>query len=408
VDQVLIDWLLTVFKKEHGIDLTNDKMVLQRLKEAAEKAKKELSNAPTTEINLPFLTADNTGPKHLITSLKRSTFEQMIEPVIERTLEPCRRALADAKVSTSEIDEVVLVGGSTRIPLVQKKVSELFGKEPNRSVNPDEVVAMGAAIQGGVLSGDVSNMVLLDVTPLSLGIETLGGICHILISRNTTIPVQKSEVFSTAQDNQNAVDIQVSQGERQMAKDNRLLGKFRLEGIELAPKGIPQIEVIFDIDANGILNVTAKDKKSGKEQQITIQGSSGLSKDEIEKMVEEAEAHEASDKEKRDLIEASNKLDNEIYQVSKLLDEHKEKVPADEVEKLEQAIADATEAKDSEDVERMKAASESLMASAQKLSQIAYAQQPGEDAGSATAEEAPQNTSEGDDDIIDVDFEDAD
>jgi molecular chaperone DnaK len=407
VDQVLIEWLLSVFKKEHGIDLTNDKMVLQRLKEAAEKAKKELSNAPSTEINLPFLTADNTGPKHLITSLSRSKFEQMIDPVIERTLGPCRRALADAGVSTSEIDEVVLVGGSTRIPLVQKKVSALFGKEPNRSVNPDEVVAMGAAIQGGVLSGDVTNMVLLDVTPLSLGIETLGGICHVLIARNTTIPVQKSEVFSTAQDNQSAVDIQVFQGERPMAKDNRLLGKFRLEGIELAPKGIPQIEVAFDIDANGILNVTASDKKTNKEQKITIQSSSGLKEEDIDRMVQEAEANEAADKEKRELIEATNKIDNEIYQVSKLLDEHKEKVPAEEVESLEKSISEANDAKDSEDLERIKAASEGLMAAAQKLSQVASAAQQNQ-GSAAPADEAPQEEAGGDDDIIDVDFEDAD
>merc|ERR1711981_451622 len=246
VDQILIAWILREFKKDTGIDLTGDKMVLQRLKEAAEKAKKELSSAQNTEINLPFLTADQTGPKHFMQGLSRSKFEQMIEPIIERTLEPCRRALSDANVSAREIDEVILVGGSTRIPLVQKKVTELFGKEPNRSVNPDEVVAMGAAIQGGVFSGDVTDVLLLDVTPLSLGIETLGGVCHVLIERNTTIPVKKSETFSTAQDNQTAVDIQVHQGERQMARDNRILGKFRLEGIELAPRGVPQVEVTFD------------------------------------------------------------------------------------------------------------------------------------------------------------------
>merc|ERR1712072_585579 len=268
------------FKKEHGIDISKDKMVAQRLKEQAEKSKKELSSAMSTDINLPFLTADASGPKHLMLNLSRSKFEQMISDIIERTLDPCRRAIKDAGVSTSEIDEVILVGGSTRIPLVQAKVKQMFGKEPNRSVNPDEVVAMGAAIQGGVLSGDVTDVLLLDVTPLSLGIETLGGICHKLIPRNTTIPTKKSETFSTAQDNQSAVDIQVHQGERQMAKDNKLLGQFRLEGIEPAPRGIPQVEVTFDIDANGILNVTAKDKKTGKEQKIKIESSSGLSKDE--------------------------------------------------------------------------------------------------------------------------------
>ena len=406
VDHVIIEWLLATFKKENGIDLSNDKMVLQRLKEAAEKAKKELSSSQSTEINLPFLTADATGPKHLMCSLSRSQFEQMIDSVIERTLDPCRRALKDAGVNPSEIDEVILVGGSTRIPLVQSKVKALFGKEPNRSVNPDEVVAMGAAIQGGVLSGDVTDVLLLDVTPLSLGIETLGGVCHHLITRNTTIPVKKSEVFSTAQDNQAAVDIQVFQGERQMAKDNRLLGKFRLEGIEMAPRGVPQVEVIFDIDANGILNVTAKDKKSGKEQQITIQGSSGLSKDEVEKLVKEAESNAEADQHRRDVIEARNKLDNEIYQIGKLLDEHKDKLPAEEVESMEAAIGEASDAKDSDDLERIKSASESLMAAAQKLSQVA---QGAAAAGQATQEDAPEadSSAASDDDVIDVDFEEA-
>ena len=366
-----------------------------------------MSSAQSTEINLPFLTADQTGPKHFMQSLSRSKFEQMIDPVIERTLEPCRRALADANVSAGEIDEVILVGGSTRIPLVQSKVKGLFGKEPNRSVNPDEVVAMGAAIQGGVFSGDVTDVLLLDVTPLSLGIETLGGICHVLIPRNTTIPVKKFETFSTAQDNQSAVDIQVHQGERQMARDNRLLGKFRLEGIELAPRGMPQVEVTFDIDANGILNVTAKDKKTGKEQKIKIESSSGLSKDEVENLVREAEANEDADKHKREIIEKRNQLDSEIYQIEKILNEHRDKVPAAEVEALESALAEARDAKDSDDLEKITQASTNLQQMAQKLAQVAQAAQaaqgaPGEQ-GTASPEEP--STPSSDDDVIDIDVE---
>ena len=407
VDQILIEWILQEFKKENGIDLTGDKMVLQRLKEAAEKAKKELSSAQSTEINLPFLTADQTGPKHFMQSLSRSKFEQMIDPVIERTLEPCRRALSDANVSAGEIDEVILVGGSTRIPLVQSKVKGLFGKEPNRSVNPDEVVAMGAAIQGGVFSGDVTDVLLLDVTPLSLGIETLGGICHVLIPRNTTIPVKKFETFSTAQDNQSAVDIQVHQGERQMARDNRLLGKFRLEGIEQAPRGMPQIEVTFDIDANGILNVTAKDKKTGKEQKIKIESSSGLSKDDVENLVREAEANEDADKLKREVIEKRNQLDSEIYQIEKILNEHKDKVPAAEVEALESALSEARDAKDSDDLEKITEASTNLQQVAQKLAQVAQAAQAAqaEQAAQGTASPEEPATPSSDDDVIDIDVE---
>jgi molecular chaperone DnaK len=408
VDHVLIDWMLSTFKKQTTIDLSQNKMVLQRLKDAAEKAKIELSSAQSTEINLPFLTADGTGPKHFMESLSRSHFERMIEPVIERTLGPCRMALKDAGYKPSEIDEIILVGGSTRIPLVQRKVKELFQKEPNRSVNPDEVVSMGAAIQGGVLSGDVTDVLLLDVTPLSLGIETLGGVCTVLIPRNTTIPAKKSETFSTAQDNQNAVDIQVHQGERPLARDNRLLGRFRLDGVEMAPRGVPQIEVIFDIDANGILNVTAKDKKTGKEQNITITSSSGLSPEEVENLVQEAEVNESEDQHRRELIEARNQLDNQVYQVEKLLNEHREKLPAEDASSLEGAIASAKESLDTDDLERMQASTKELTEVAQRVAQVAYSNN--EEAGSASAAEAEAGPSHNgsDDDVIDVEYEDAD
>jgi len=402
VDNVLIDWIYSEFNKEHSLDLKalpNSEMALQRIRQAAEQAKMELSSAPSTSISLPYLHADQNGPRNLERSLTRSQFERMITPVIDRTLEPCKKALADANLSSGDIDEVILVGGSTRIPLVQEKVSSFFGKTPNRSVNPDEVVAMGAAIQGGILAKDdsVGDMLLIDVTPLSLGLETLGGICTFLIERNTTIPAKKTETFSTAADNQTAVDISVFQGERKMAKSNRLLGNFRLEGIEMAPRGIPQIEVTFDINADGILKVTAKDKKTGKSQDITIKSSGGLSEEEINQMKSEAEQNAADDERQVEIIEATNKLDSEIYQIGKMLDENRDKLPENIAAELDTAIQEATEAKDTGDLDTMKAASEKLVQVAQNMQQMASQAQQ---AGSAQAAD-PQPASN-DDDIIDV------
>ena len=406
VDHVVMDWLVAEFKKETGIDVSSQKMVLQRLKEAAEKAKIELSSATTTEVNLPFLTADATGPKHLLKKLTRAEFERMIDPLVERTLEPCRKALKDADLRPSDIDEILLVGGSTRIPMVQRKVKELFGKEPNRSVNPDEVVAVGAAVQGGVLSGDVTSMLLLDVTPLSLGLETLGGVHTVLIPRNTTIPTEKTEIFSTAADNQTAVDVVVFQGERPMANDNRKIGNFRLDGLPPAPRGVPQIEVKFSIDANGILSVGAKDKATGREHKITIEASSGLSEKEIDRLVKEAEKNASADKDRKELIESRNELDSLVYQTEKLLSENADKVPAGEKETLEKAIAEAKEALDSDNLGKLKGASERLKAASAKLAEVMYRAGSTPDSGPA-AGAAPGAGSGNKGDVIDAEYEDA-
>src|SRR5213595_2083759 len=341
LDQRVIDWISSEFKKSDGIDLSKDRMALQRLKEAAEKAKMELSTVMESDINLPFITADQTGPKHLQMKLSRAKFEQLVEDLLQRTVGPTKQALADAGLDPSKIDEVVLVGGSTRIPKVQTIVKELFNREPHKGVNPDEVVAIGAAVQAGVLAGDVKDLLLLDVTPLSLGIETLGGVMTPLIQRNTTIPTRKSEIFSTASDNQTSVEVHVLQGERAMAKDNRTLGRFHLDGLPPAPRGVPQVEVAFDIDANGIVNVSAKDMATAKEQKITISASSGLSKEEVDRMVKDAQAHATEDQSRRDLIEARNRLDGLVYSVEKTLAENKDKIDAAASEELEAAIAEA-------------------------------------------------------------------
>ena len=344
IDQRMIDWIVGEFKKENGIDLSSDQMALQRLKEAAEKAKMELSTLLETEINLPFITADATGPKHLQMKLTRARFEQMVEDIVQRSIGPCKQALQDAGVTPQKIDEVVLVGGQTRMPRIQSMVRELFSKEPHKGVNPDEVVAVGAAVQGGVLGGEVKDVLLLDVTPLSLGIETMGGVFTKLIERNTTIPTRKSEVFSTAADNQPSVEIKVYQGERAMAKDNRMLGVFQLGNIPPAPRGMPQIEVTFDIDANGILNVTAKDRGTNNEQKITITSSSGLSKDEVDKMAKDAESHAADDRKQRDSIEARNRADAMVYNVEKTLKEHRSKIGDAEAKEIEAAIEETKKA----------------------------------------------------------------
>jgi molecular chaperone DnaK len=395
IDQRIMTYIIDEFKKEQGIDLRNDKMSLQRLKEAAEKAKVELSTVPETEINLPYITADASGPKHLNIKLTRAKLESLCSDLFTRLLEPCKKAMADAKISRDQIDEVILVGGSTRMPKVQQLVKEFFDKEPNRSVNPDEVVAIGAAIQGGVLAGEVTDVLLLDVTPLSLGIETLGGIATKLIERNTTIPTKKSQTFSTAEDNQTAVDIRIVQGERELAKDNKFLGQFRLEGFPPAPRGVPQIEVTFDIDANGIVNVSARDKATGKEQKITITSSSGLSKEEIEKMVQDAKSHEAQDKKTRDAIEKKNRLDGLILDIEKTVKENKEKLSEDDIKKTEDALAQAKTAlvEHAQDPEALQKATDELIQASHKVAEILYqkTQEAGTTQGNAEEKKPDQD-----------------
>jgi molecular chaperone DnaK len=402
-DQRVIDWIAEEFKKENGIDLRRDRMALQRLKEGAEKAKIELSSTVQTEINLPFITADATGPKHLVLTLTRAKLESLVADLVERTVEPCQKAMKDAGVTAGDIDEVVLVGGQTRMPRVQQLVTQVFGKEPHKGVNPDEVVAIGAAVQAGVLAGDVKNVVLLDVTPLSLGVETQGGVMTVLIPRNTTIPTKKSEIFSTAADNQSAVDIHVVQGERPLARDNRTLGRFRLEGIPPAPRGVPQIEVTFDIDANGILNVSARDKATGKQQQITITASSGLSKEDVEKMVREAEANASEDARRREEIELRNQTDSLVYTSERSLSEHGANLSDSDRSAIEQALNEAKDALKGNDVERIRRAQDGLTRVAQTLADAAYRQSR---SGPAPG---PQASSQGQDgDVVDAEFEDTD
>ncbi len=407
LDQRIIDWIIDEFKKDQGIDLSKDKMALQRLKEAAEKAKMELSTVQETEITLPFVTADATGPKHLNLKLTRAKFEALVDDILQRSVGPCKQALQDSGLKPSDIDEVVLVGGSTRIPKVQQIVRELFGKEPHRGVNPDEVVAVGAAVQAGVLGGEVKDVLLLDVTPLSLGIETLGGVFTKLIERNTTIPTRKSEIFSTAADSQTSVEIHVLQGERPMARDNRTLGKFHLVGIPPAPRGVPQVEVTFDIDANGIVNVSAKDLGTGKEQKITITSSSGLSKDDINKMVREAESHADEDRRKKEEIEARNRADSLVYQTEKMLQEHRSKLSDADAKNVEAAIADCKKALEDGGADRINKAADTLTQASHKVAEAMYkaGAQPG--AGSSDGA-GSHGGGKGSDDVIDAEYVDAD
>ncbi len=406
IDECLISYLAAEFKRENGMDLHNDKMALQRLKEAAEKAKIELSSMPETEINLPYITADASGPKHLVTKITRAKFESLCADIFNSLFEPCKRAIADAGIDVSKIDEVILVGGSTRIPKVQQMVKDFFGKELNRSVNPDEVVSVGAAIQGGVLAGDVTDVLLLDVTPLSLGIETMGNITARIIERNTTIPTRKSQIFSTADNNQSAVDINVVQGEREFAQDNKSLGRFRLEGIPNAPRGVPQIEVTFDIDANGIVHVSAKDLGTGKEQKITISNSSGLGKEEVERMVQEAQLHEADDKKRRETVEKRNNLDSMIAQVEKTLQENKEKLPIADVNTVETALEAAKKAlvEHEHNKEELEKAHTELMNASYKIAEFLYKEQQA--AGGAQAASTAEEKKDGSE-PIDTDFTEA-
>ena len=418
IDQRVIDWIVSEFKKENGIDLSRDQMALQRLKEAAEKAKMELSTLLESDINLPFITADAAGPKHLQMKLTRARFEQMVEDLIQRSAGPCKQALADANITPSQINEVVMVGGQTRMPRIQQLVRDLFGREPHKGVNPDEVVAVGAAVQGGVLAGEVKDVLLLDVTPLSLGIETMGGVFTKLIERNTTIPTRKTDVFSTASDNQSSVEIKVYQGERTMAHDNRLLGVFQLGNLPPAPRGVPQIEVTFDIDANGILNVTAKDRATNNEQKITITSSSGLAKDEVEKMARDAETHGAEDRKQRDTIEARNRADAMVYNVEKTLKDHRSKIGDAEAKEIEAALEDTKKAMAENDPDRINSTTDRLTTASHKLAEAMYkaSSQPGAGAapggdggGSAPGGEGGKDDGgKGKDNVVDAEFVDVD